>query len=328
MKKNVVIIVVAAVLIAALLLGGFPLFSRVVYHRSQAATMLAWQLEKETYTTEAAFKKYLTAKRAENALPYVLPPEASFTVTADGHTYEDMVYYVLNDRDEPDTLLFYFPGGSFTDQPRLVHWQFLDKLAADTGATVIVPIYPKLPAADASFVYDMLLGFYDDLMADTSCGRLLFMGDSAGGGMALSLAMQLRDAGMPGPDGLVLMSPWVDVTMTNPEIPDYEKKDPALDAAMLSRLGQLWAGDLDGTDPIVSPLYGELDGLGEITLLYSESEILCPDLRLFSQALDSAGTVHTDFVERGMFHVWPLYVAYDIPEVQKAYEAIAAAVTE
>ena len=326
MKKTVIITAGAAVLIIALLLGGFPLFSRMVYGRSQAATVFAWQLRKEAYTTEEAFQEHLAQKRAENSLPYILPQEATFTVDVNGRMYEDMAYFTLNPSNTPQTLLFYFPGGSYTDQPRLVHWQFLDKLAAETGATIIVPVYPKLPLADAETAYALLTDFYGDIMAETDCGRLLFMGDSAGGGLALSFAMQLRAAGIDGPEELILLSPWVDVTMSNPDIPAYDKKDSALDATMLAHLGTLWAGELDPTDPIVSPLYGSFEDLGRVTLVYSRSENLYPDITALCAALKAAGTEYTTYIEKGMFHVWPLYVAYDIPETQAAFAYIAAAV--
>ena len=326
--KKTIITAVAVVAVIALLLGGFPLFSRVVYGRSQAATIFAWQFHKEAYTTEEAFQAHLAQKRRENSFRYTLPPSAKFTVPVERRMYEDMVFFHLNATDTPEIMLFYFPGGSYTDPPRVVHWQFLNRLAKETDAMVVVPVYPKLPDADAETSYAMLTDFYTDYMDDHHCGKLVFMGDSAGGGLALSFAMQLRDAGLSGPDELILLSPWVDVTMSNPDIPAYDKKDSALDATMLAHLGALWAGDLDPTDPIVSPLYGSFEGLGRITVVYSQSENLYPDITALCAALDDAGADYTTYIERGMFHVWPLYVAYDIPEVQSTFAFIASAVAD
>ena len=326
MKKTVILVVVVAALVIALLLGGLPLYSRVVYHRSQAATMLAWQLDKQAYTGEADFKSYLAGKRAENALPYIIPPEVSFSVPVERYMYEAMPYFVLNAQEHPETLLIYFPGGSFIDQPRIVHWQFLDKMAADTGAMILVPVYLKLPANDAQTSYALTLDFYDAYVSGLDYDRLMFMGDSAGGGYALSMAMQLRGAGLPEPEALIVMSPWVDVTMSNPAIPEYEKRDPTLDSAMLAHLGALWAGDLGVTDPVVSPLYGDFTGLGHVTLIYSKSEVLCPDFDETVRAMEADGVTVDTIVERGMFHVWPLYVAYSIPEVQDTFAAMAAIV--
>lgn len=317
MNKKLIAVIVAAALVIALLLGGLPLYSRLYYHRSQAATMFAWQLDKEAYTTEENFQGLLLQKGADNRAPFVIPAEVTFTVTVEEGEYEGMQYFVLNAQDDPEKLVFYFPGGSYTDIPRAVHFQFLNALAENTGAMTVLPVYPKVPNANAEESYAAVTAFYKDFMAEQDCARLFFMGDSAGGGMALSLAMQLRDAGIAGPDEMILLCPWVDVTMSNPDIAAYEKRDTALDKTQLARLGELWADEFSTTDPIISPLYGSVEGLGEIHLITSKGEILYPDIMLFADKLEAAGTDYDVTVSPGMFHVWPLYLMYNIPEVQE-----------
>lgn len=328
MNKKLIITIVAVALIVALAIFGLPLFSQLYYHRSQAATMFAWQLNEEAYTTEENFQALLLQKDAENHPPYLIPMDVTFSVSVDSGEHEGMMYYTLNSHPDPEKLIFYFPGGSFTDQPRSVHWQFLDKLATDTGAMIVIPIYPKIPSANAEISYTAVKAFYASYMAEQSYEELLFMGDSAGGGMALSLAMQLRDDGIPGPDRLILICPWVDVTMENPDIPAYEKKDTALDSRMLQSLGVLWAGERSTLDPMVSPLYGSFENLGTITLITSKGELLYPDIMLLSEELNKSEIDHQLIVSPGMFHVWPLYSEYNIPEVQETYAQIAAIVSE
>ena len=319
-KRTVIILIVLAAIVAALLIG-WPLFNRLYYGRSQAATLFAWQFHKDTYTTETAFEAYIEEKRAENDLFYPAPTE-SLTLPVDSGSAGDVPYYILNPADSPQTLLVYFAGGSFIDQPRPVHWQFLESVARDTGATVVLPIYPKLPLSGAAEAYAVLPDFCGALFADLPYSELIFMGDSAGGGMALSLAMQLRDAGSIAPEKLILLSPWVDVTMENPDIPAYEKKDTALDSAMLARLGELWAEGLSPTDPAVSPLYGHFEGLGRITLAVGTGELLYPDIMKLDAALTESGIDHDLLVSEGMFHVWPLYKEYNIPEAQETYSEL------
>ncbi len=326
MKKALIAAAVIAAVIVALV-AGFPTFSRLYYGRSQAATLFAWQFEKDVYTTQEDFEAYLREKQSDNARPYAAPPPGDFTVKLTWAFFEDMTYYTLNGQAAPEKLIVYFSGGSFIDQPRTVHWQFLNALAEDTGAAVVVPIYPKLPAADASEAYAVLRDFCGEVLGDMDRGELIFMGASAGGGRALSLAMQLRDRGGDGPDRIVAICPWLDVTMENPHIPDYEKKDPALDSEMLRHLGQLWAGDLSPTDPMVSPLYGSFEGLGVITLVTAEGELLYPDIMRLNDALTAAGIGHSLITGGGMFHVWPLYAAYNIPESQKTYGQIVDVIT-
>lgn len=323
-KKKAVIGIAAAVgIVLAVLLLGLPLFSRLYYGRSQAATLFAWQLHKEAYTTEEAFEEYLAGKRAENSLPYLLPAEAEFTVPVKPAARGGQPGYILN--EGASRVVFYFPGGSYIDQPRAVHWRFLNDLAAQAGVSVVVPIYAKLPDHDAQEACEKLTEFYRAcLESDGPWEEIVFMGDSAGGGMALSFAMQLRDSGMEGPDRLVLICPWVDVTLTNPAIPDYEKKDRTLDSEQLRHLGALWAGGLSPTDPVVSPLYGTFDGLGKTTLITTTGELLYPDIAALYDAMRAQGD-DVELIERpGLFHVWPLYVGYSVPETEETFAEIVS----
>lgn len=321
MRKKLLTGAVAVLVALALAFGGWTVYHRLTQGRSWAATTFVWQFHKDEYTTEEALAAYLAEKSAENALPYTIPSDVAMTVSVSRHIYRELDYLVLN--QEGSGVLFYFAGGSYIDQPRAVHRQFLNHLAEDTGMTIVVPLYPKLPEADAAACCEVLLDFYAQY--DMGQGPVYFMGDSAGGGLALSLAMQIRDAGLAGPEKLVLLSPWVDVSMSNPAISDYEAADPALDAAMLARLGLLWADELDVTDPVVSPLYGDFTGLGAITVFVGTNELLYPDICALDEALTQSGVSHTMEVGQKMFHVWPLYLDYGIPESQAAYEAIVAA---
>lgn len=326
MKKKLIIMMAAAALVIALLLAGLPLLSRLLFGRSMAASLFARQLHKEAYTTAEGFEALLAEKRSVDSTPYELPSGVTLFCPIEERQYGALPCFVLRGSDAPERLVIYFAGGSFTDPPREVHWTFLDALAADTGAAVAVPIYPRLPDHDAAEAYAAVSAFYDALTDDISARELVFMGDSAGGGMALSFAMQLRDAGLPGPDKLVLICPWVDVTMENPDIPAFEARDPALDSRMLAQLGALWAGGLSPVDPIVSPLYGSLEGLGHITLITTTGELLYPDVMLLDAALTDAGIEHETIAPEDLFHVWPLYASFSIPEAKETYADIVRAV--
>jgi acetyl esterase/lipase len=323
MKKKLVILLIAAVVVV--LLAGvlaFPALSQLIYGRSQAATLFAWQLSRDSYKSDAHFVERLNEAYDINSQPYELPDSVEFSVPVVDTELCGLQTFELNPTDTPDTVILYFAGGSYLDAPRATHWQFLNALAADTGATIIVPIYPKLPEYSAQESYEAVLALYQAVAEQMSYDRLLLMGDSAGGGMALSLAMQARDAGMTQPDEMVLICPWVDVTMDNPDIAEYADKDPALEADMLARLGSLWAGDLSATDPVVSPLYGDMTGLCPIDLFTTTGELLYPDIIRLDEALTAAGAVHTTYTVDNMFHVWPLFASYNIPESQQSYQDI------
>lgn len=327
MKKRTIILLGAGAALALFIVLGLPPLMRLLFGRSQQATMLLWQFRKERYTTEEAFEAYLDEKRGEDAVAYVPPVDTPEDLSLERLLSQDMPYFVVNEAGADERLVVYFAGGSYIDRPTQSHWQFIFDLARDTGCAVAVPIYPKLPDADASESYAALTGFCDTLESLRGGGELIFMGDSAGGGMALSLAMQLRDAGRPGPDKLILICPWLDVTLENPSVPAYEARDPALDAEQLRHLGALWAGGLSPYDPVVSPLYGHCDGLGKIVLVTTTGELLYPDIARLDAVLSVAGVEHMTIVREDLFHIWPIYEALRIPESQETYAALLDIVT-
>ena len=325
--KKVIVVIAAVVLLCALLIVGLPLFSRLYYHRSWEATLFAWQLNKEAYSTEEAFDAYLDEKRRENSAPYFFPEELDVPVSVAQALPGGMQFVILNGNASPDRLIVYFPGGSYIDQPRRVHWDFLGALASDTGSAVVFPIYPKLPGDNAESCISALSTAYEDFLRGTNRGELIFMGDSAGGGLALSFAMHLRDNGSEHtPEKIILISPWLDVTLSNPEIPGCEKKDRTLDAEQLRHLGALWADDLSLTDPLVSPLYGNFEALGTVTLVTGTADLLYPDILALHDKLSREGVEHEFAAWEGLFHVFPLYIGYSIPETKEAYDHIVAAI--
>ena len=86
------------------------------------------------------------------------------------------------------------------------------------------------------------------------------------------------------PERLVLLSPWIDVTMTNPAIPTLEEGDFILSAYGLAGLGKLWAGEMDVRDSRVSPLYGSMAGLPPTLIFCGTDEILRPDITLLAKS--------------------------------------------
>ena len=145
---------------------------------------------------------------------------------------------------------------------------------------------------------------------------------SAGGGLALSLAMQRRDSGARQVDGLVLYAPWVDVTMTNPRIEEVQRCDRVLRMPGLAWAGRAWAADLDPTDPRVSPLYGDPSRLPPMRIFQGDADIVGPDVIEFARKAARAGVDVRLRVEPDGFHVYVLGVP-TIPEAEAALDRSA-----
>ncbi len=136
-------------------------------------------------------------------------------------------------------------------------------------------------------------------MVQRAGDRPVFLaGDSCGAGLSVGLAICCRNEGLRPPTGLILFSPWLDVTMTNPGIPALTKLDPLLAPAGFVAAGQDWAGGRSVTDPLVSPLRDTLEKLPPITIHQGGHDILLPDAEKFAAKARAAGT-HVDL------RVWP-----------------------
>ena len=183
-------------------------------------------------------------------------------------------------------------GGAYVVQPTINHWSAYAAIARRTHATVIVPIYPlaSTPQGRAQTVIPDMADLISAQIAAHGADNVSVYGDSAGGGMALSVAQLLVNRGEPTPSRMVLISPWLDVTMSNPAIASIN--DPVLRTASLRKAGQQWAGDLSLTDPLVSPIYGSLAGLPPTAVYCGNLDLLAADvLRLREQALATAPAI-------------------------------------
>ncbi|MFI9508200.1 alpha/beta hydrolase fold domain-containing protein [Nocardia sp. NPDC052566] len=220
--------------------------------------------------------------------------------------------------------VLYLHGGGWSISITDPHWQLIAKLVQRLGCTVTVPMYPLAPEHTAEGVFAYLLPLYADLVNRWGAGALTVMGDSSGGNVALSLVLQARARGLPQPGRIVLLSPFLDATLTDPRIAELDRTDSIITARGLRAFADRYAGGLDPGDPIVSPLFGNLDGLAPVAVFTSTSEILNADAHLLRQAASRAGFPLTWHEYPGMLHVWPLF---PIPEADRAIDQMVEFIT-
>ena len=214
--------------------------------------------------------------------------------------------------------ILYLHGGGYVHEIMRLHWKLVVRLADEFDCSVVVPLYPLAPAATYREVFPTLLQIYEEV---TRRGEVILMGDSAGGGMALALLLLAKERGLPQPRHVVAFSPWLDVTMSNPAIRELEKIDPFLAAPGNIACGEMYAGGDDRTNPLISPIYGDLRGVSsEVTIFIGTRELLLPDARRFRDLATAAG-VRLNYREYdGMFHVW-LALPY-LRESKRAFEEL------
>lgn len=215
-------------------------------------------------------------------------------------------------------IIFYLHGGAYWYQPFALQYHFIAKLADRVGASVVMPIYPKAPAYDVNDALSMVMKSYQELLAisGVAAENVILLGDSAGGGLAVSLVEQLRNAQIDLPSQVILLSPWLDISLENAKIAKIARKDPILKLEELRFEGKYYAGSESLKSPLVSPIYGDLADLPPITIFGGTNDILYPDMELFTEKAQQSVKLIT---YEGMFHVFPIF---PLPESKRAFEQI------
>lgn len=198
-------------------------------------------------------------------------------------------------------------GGGYSTGSSLYARTLTSKLASSTSMDVLcfnyrlAPEHP-FPAAteDAMKVWNylMLLGY--------GARDIILTGDSAGGNLALALTLKLKEEGRLLPRGLVLMSPWTDLTNSGESFMAKAEVDPVLDSDYINRMIQAYADGQDLKNPMVSPLFGDFDGFPPVYIQVGENEILLSDsIRLHQAFVDANVSVKLD-IYKGMWHVFQM----------------------
>ena len=322
--KRCLAVILAVILLAA---GGFWFYCRVINHRSFMAgftdLFLIVQHRSDKFTNLDDCEAYIAEKAESNKEPVVIE-KAKFGISVREERLDALQAFIYNDQEHPAQTVFYFHGGAYINQPNAQQTGMAARAAKETGCEVVLMVYPKEPVYNCEAAYDLCLAYYRSYLETNDCGKIVFMGDSAGGGLALGLAEVLRDRGDPAPEELILISPWVDLTMSNSDMARYVDLDPMLGIDGLRRMGEVWADGLEMTDPRVSPIYGDLSGLGKVTMTTGTWEILYPDSLLLAAKLEDAGTDCDLIVGDRMIHCYPIC---PIPEAKAAREIIWSAIT-
>jgi len=214
--------------------------------------------------------------------------------------------------------LVYLHGGGFLFGPLAEQWAWLSFLARRTGMAVLMVDYRRVPEHPFPAAYDDAHDVIAALQEDgvLTDGSWQLAGDSAGGNLAVSVPMRLRDEGRGLPARILLMSPWLDVVLTDTEAEAIEQHDPMLWIDGVRMAGVVYAWEQDPSHPAISPLHGDPTGLPPILMQGGSAEVLAPDLRTFAARCIDAGVAMTYEEYRGAFHVFP--VAMQLPEARRA----------
>ena len=299
--------------------------SHFYYHRSVMATLSEVAMivvdRDKIYEEGDGYYENLNDRAVQNLNDYVKPEQVKVDIPYYDTHEHGMQIFCFNEEVFTDTIILYVPGGGYLNNPLKYHWKIINKLSKETGTPIVMPIYLKVPNYTCEEAYDAMVNLYLDIAGRENVKRIILIGDSSGGAMSLVLAQIIRDLYPTAlqADDIVLLAPWMDVSMENEEILSIAPHDHMLGLFGTVDIGQKWAGDKDVHDPMVSPIYGNFHHLGRITIFVGTRDILYPDAVKFSDLLYEMEIDHTIIVEENLDHPYPLF---PIPEATKAQNMI------
>ena len=222
--------------------------------------------------------------------------------------YDGRNIFILSPKGEKksDMVILYLHGGSYMGAMTNEHWNLYKDLINDLGCTIVAPDYPLTPKYNYKDVENMMYPFYEKFVDKINIENFVFMGDSAGGGLALAITEKAGENKLKLPKRLILISPWLDVRLENPEIDEVQKRDPVLFKPTLKLAGEIYAGSDGINNTFVNPIDGYIGNLPEITIYTGTNDILNPDVYKFKERLNNNGMNIDIRQTQGAVHIWIL----------------------
>ena len=217
---------------------------------------------------------------------------------------------IFKGSEDCNQIVIYLHGGAYVNEIMTPHISFCDRLAKKVSGTVFAPLYPLAPNHTFDETYEILEKLYRHLLEQEK--PITIMGDSSGGGLSAAFAQYLAANDLPQPENLILISPWVDVSMSG----KYG----------LREMGRAWAGDLDLKDYKVSPLFGDVSKFPKTTIFVGTHEQIYHDVTNFYNKLKDNDIDAELNVGEEMNHVYPVYPL--VPESKEAFNHIVERILE
>jgi epsilon-lactone hydrolase len=218
----------------------------------------------------------------------------------------------------PSAVVLHLHGGAFFFGSPASYRARAMRLGYRFDAEVFVPDYRLAPEHPFPAALDDALIAYQYVRSLRPRAPIVVTGDSAGGGLALSLLVRLRELGEPMPAGGVLLSPWTDLSVSGP---CRDARDRWLKRAHLESWARYYAGRTEPATPLLSPVFADLRGLPPLLVLVGEHEVLLDDATRVVESAQLSGTDAELLVGARMQHDWPLTLPW-LEESRAAWTAM------
>ncbi len=252
------------------------------------------------------FAAYMASRKPPKDAPMPAKFEQQFRV--EHWEAEGQKLVTLHPKSGPaDWHMLYFHGGGFVLPMFKEHWPLAAELVGQAGVSITLPMYEVVPESHYSRADKLADAAFAKLAETHDPQRIVICGDSAGGHMALSLALRLSKAGGPQAGKLALFAPWLDMTMADPAMQAVEPHDIMLKIGTLRSCGAMFADERDPASAECSPLYTAPEALAQLPptrIFTGRHDLFIIDSRTFTHKLRDAGVDAKLYEYEGAPHVF------------------------
>ena len=218
----------------------------------------------------------------------------------------DTMITEVSSATKTDELIIFIPGGAFISGPAQHHWDSIKKIQKETNHTVWVCDYPKAPENKITEISKNISEVYKQATEKYEPNKITLVGDSVGGTLIVGLIQRLIENGIAKPQKIVLISPVLDASLSDPQSRDLDKTDPMLSAAGFLSAKLMCAENNNLKAANISPIYGSFHDFPKTIMYLADNDITYPDQLKMIDKLNHNKVELEVITGKGMPHIWPL----------------------
>lgn len=212
----------------------------------------------------------------------------------------------IGKNEHATNLLIYIPGGAFISGPAQHHWDSAQKIIRNKKYKVWMCDYPKSPENKILKISENIDAIYTSALEQFQANKISFIGDSVGATLITCLIQRLVIKNLVLPNKIILITPVMDASMSNPEIERINKIDPILSKNGVLSAKKMCIDNNDLKNVMISPLLGSFKAFPNTILFLAENDIMYPDGKLAAQKMKKNNVELRVIIGDGMPHIWPL----------------------